>query len=446
MKPDKIDLTRRAFIGTVTAAGAAAVSACASSTKPAAAVAPTPQSKPERLSPKAPDGPVLKAGLIGCGGRGRGAAENFLDAGPSLQIVALADVFADRVEQARAQLKKRRNQDIPDSHCFTGFDAYQKLLDSGVDVVLHATPPHFRPMHMAAVVDAGRHLFMEKPVSVDVPGAIAVIQTADRAAAKGLCIMTGTQLRRELPRMEVQKRVRGGEIGDITSLRTIRNQGALWYRVPQAGWSDMEYQIRDWVNWGWLSGDIIVEQHIHHLDAMLWVLGKTPIKATGMGARVRRRTGDQYDFFSIDYEYDNGVHMHSTIRQLNGCANERQEVIVGTKGSASLDGVIYDLSGKPIWKYSGPENVSLVQEHVDWVTAIRSGKPVNTARETATSTLMAIMGRDSAYTGKAITWDDLMKSTARLGPTEYAMGSLPFKPVAPVAGVDQGAPMNTTAP
>jgi myo-inositol 2-dehydrogenase/D-chiro-inositol 1-dehydrogenase len=165
-----------------------------------------------------------------------------------------------------------------------------------------------------------------------------------------------------------------------------------------------------------------------------------------MGARARRRTGDQYDFFSIDYEYDNGVHMHSTIRQLNGCANERLEVLVGTKGSASLDGVIYDLAGKPIWKYSGPENVSLVQEHVDWITAIRSGKPVNTARDTATSTLMAIMGRDSAYTGKAITWDELMKSTARLGPTEYAMGPLPFKPVAPVAGVDQGAPMNTTAP
>jgi predicted dehydrogenase len=240
--------------------------------------------------------------------------------------------------------------------------------------------------------------------------------------------------------------VRGGDIGDITSVRAIRNQGALWYRVPQAGWSDMEYMIRDWVNWAWLSGDIIVEQHIHHLDAMYWIMGKTPIKATGMGARARRKTGDQFDFFSIDYEYDNGVHMHSTIRQLNGCANERQEVIVGTKGSASLDGVITDLSGKTVWKYSGPENVSLVQEHVDWVTAIRSGKPVNTAKETALSTLMAIMGRDSAYSGKAITWTDLMASTSRLGPTEYALGPVALKAVAPVPGVDQGPPMNTTAP
>jgi predicted dehydrogenase len=285
---------------------------------------------------------------------------------------------------------------------------------------------------------------MEKPVSVDVPGAVAVMQTADKAASKGLSIMTGTQLRRDLPRLEVHRRVRGGEIGDITSLRAIRNQGALWYRVPQASWSDMEYQIRDWVNWAWLSGDIIVEQHIHHLDAMLWVTGKTPIKATGMGARVRRRTGDQYDFFSIDYEYENGVHMHSTIRQLQGCANERQEVIVGTKGWATLDGAIYDLAGRQVWKYSGPENVSLVQEHVDWVTAIRSGKPVNTARETANSTLMAIMGRDSAYTGKAITWEQLLASTSRLGPTEYALGSLPFKATAPVAGAEPGPPLNTT--
>ena len=228
MSSDQPDLTRRAFIGTVTAAGAAAVSACASAAKSAPAAAPAAaRTQPERVAPKAPDGPLLKAGLIGCGGRGRGAAENYLDAGPNLQVVALADVFPDRIQQAREQLKKRRNQDIPEAMCFTGFDAYQKLIDSGVDVVLHATPPHFRPEHMAATIEAGKHLFMEKPVSVDVPGSIAVMQTADKAAAKGLCIMTGTQLRRDLPRMEVQRRVRGGEIGDITSIRAIRNQGAL---------------------------------------------------------------------------------------------------------------------------------------------------------------------------------------------------------------------------
>ncbi|MCA1652041.1 MAG: Gfo/Idh/MocA family oxidoreductase, partial [Acidobacteria bacterium] len=384
------------------------------------------------------------AGLIGCGGRGRGAAVNFLDAAPTLQIAALADLFPDRVADARRLLKEHRGQDIPDSHCFTGFDAYQKLLDSGVDAVLHATPPHFRPLHMAAVVDARKHLFMEKPVAVDVPGATAVMQTAERAASLGLSIMTGTQLRRELPRIEVWRRVRDGAIGDIRSIRAIRNQGALWYRLRQPGWSDMEYMIRDWVNWAWLSGDIIVEQHIHHLDAMLWVLGKPPVKAIGMGARVRRQTGDQYDFFSIDYEFDGGVHMHSTIRQLNGCANIKEEALVGTKGTANLDGVIYDLAGRPVWTYDGPTNNALVQEHVDWVTAIRTGRPVNTARDTALATLMAIMGRDSAYTGQAISWQDLLASSLRLGPSEYALGSLPFKPVPPLAGQDNGPPLDRT--
>jgi predicted dehydrogenase len=257
--------------------------------------------------------------------------------------------------------------------------------------------------------------------------------------------MTGTQLRRDAARMEVVKRIRDGAIGDIRAMRTIRNQGALWYRVPQAGWSEMEYMLRDWVNWAWLSGDIIVEQHIHHLDAILWLTGKTPVRAVGMGAHARRKTGDQYDFFSIDYEWDDGVHMHSTIRQLNGCANVRDETIVGTKGSAKMDGMIYDLAGKQVWKFSGPGNDPLVQEHVDWVTAIRTDKPINTAKETAESTLMAIMGRDSAYSGAAITWKDLLASTNRLGPSQYALGPVNMKPIAPVPGVDQGPPMSTTS-
>ena len=437
MKPDKPDVSRRAFIGSVTAAGAAAVYAGGTRLQGQTA----PGGKQTTVTPRAPDGPLLKAGLIGCGGRGCGAAANFLDAGSNLQIVALADLFEDRVTEAR-RLLKEKGQDIPESRCYTGFDGYQKLLASDVDVVLQATPPHFRPLHVAAVVDARKHLFMEKPVAVDVPGVKSVMDTAERATSVGLSIMTGTQLRRELPRMEVYKRVRGGAIGDIRSVRAIRNQGALWYRVPQPGWSEMEYMIRDWVNWSWLSGDIIVEQHIHHLDAMLWILGKPPVSAVGMGARVRRTTGDQYDFFSIDYAYDDGVHMHSTIRQLNGCANGRDESIVGTKGTANLDGVIYDLSGKPVWTYDGPTNISVVQEHVDWVTAIRTGKPVNTAKETSISTLIAIMGRDSAYTGKGITWTDLLASTNRLGPSQYALGPVPMPAVAPVAGIDHGPPLN----
>ena len=442
MKEDDIDVTRRAFLGTVAAVGAAAASACAARSGPGAQIAATQPGRPAQTA-KAPDGRLLKAGLIGCGGRGRGAAQNFLDAGTNLQIVALADVFPDKVAEARRILKERRGQEIEESKCFSGFDAFQKLLDSGgVDVVLHATPPHFRPAHAAAAVDARKHLFIEKPLSVDVPGTQSILRTADRAESLGLSIMTGTQLRRDLARIEVRRRILGGDIGDIRALRAIRNQGALWYRVPQAGWTDMEYMIRDWVNWAWLSGDIIVEQHIHHLDAMLWVMGKPPVRAVGMGARARRRTGDQYDFFSIDYDFDNGIHMHSTIRQLNGCANERHETVVGTRGSASLDGIIYDQAGKQVWKYDGPETDPLVQEHADFVASIRSGKPLNTAKETALATLMAIMGRDSSYTGKALTWTDLLASTAKLGPSTYALGPVDLKPTPPVPGVDQGPPLN----
>jgi myo-inositol 2-dehydrogenase/D-chiro-inositol 1-dehydrogenase len=437
MKARKPEIDRRDFIGSVAAIGAAAVGACAMPASRGART--TPAGAGVTVQAQAPDGPLIKAGLIGCGGRGRGAAVNFLAAGPNLQIAALADVFPDRVEEARRRLKEK-GQDIPDSRCFVGFDACQKLLESGVDVVLHATPPHFRPTHFAAAVDAGKHVFIEKPVAVDVPGAHAVMQTAERAATKGLSVLTGTQLRRELVRMEVQKRVRGGAIGDIQSLRAFRNQGALWYRTPQPGWSDMEYMIRDWVNWTWLSGDIIVEQHIHHLDAMLWVMGNPPLKAVAMGARMRRPTGDQYDFFSADYGFAGGVHLHTTIRQLNGCSNVREEIVAGTKGVANFDGTIHDRSGKLIWKYDGPANDALVQEHVDWVTSIRNGKPINTAKETSIATLMAIMGRDSAYTGKEIAWDGLLASASRLGPEQYAMGPVTIKAAPPIPGVEPGPP------
>jgi predicted dehydrogenase len=445
MTTRSLDISRRGFLESVAAAGAAAAwtgTAGAQAPQGAPAASPRPGSR-------APDGPLLKAGLIGCGGRGTGAAANFIDAGPNLTVVALADVFPDRVTAAQQLLNKEKGQDISGSCCYTGFDAYQKLIESDVDVVLNVTPPHFRPIHTKAAVEARKHVFLEKPVSVDVPGALSILATAEKAESLGLSVMTGTQLRRDLGRMELVRRVRDGAIGDITSVRAIRNQGALWYRVPEPGQSEMEAMIRDWVNWTWLSGDIVVEMHIHHLDSMLWALGRTPTRAVGMGGRARRTTGDQYDFFSVDYEYDNGVHMHSTIRQINGCTNERQEVLVGTRGWATMDGAIFDLSGKQLWKYDGPTNNPVVQEHVDWVTAIRTGKPINTAKETVNSTLMAIMGRDSAYTGKAITWKDLLASTARLGPTDYSLGPVGIKPEPPVPGVPNGPPLNakkTAAP
>lgn len=428
-------VNRRDFLGSVAAVSTGLL------VTPRAALAQAPVKETVGL-PRAPEGRALKAGLIGCGGRGRGAMINFLDAGPGLEITALADVFKDRVDAARAQLKKAKGIDVPENRCFTGFDAYQKLIDSGVDIVLHCTPPHFRPAHFAAAVEAGKHSFLEKPIAVDPAGVRSVLATAEKASAKGLSVMTGTQLRREIPRIEVRNRILDGMIGDIQSIRAFRNQGALWYRTRQEGWSDMEWMIRDWVNWNWLSGDHIVEQHIHHLDAMVWIVGKPPVKAVGMGARVRRQTGDQYDFFSVDYTFDNDVHMHSTIRQIRGCANLRDESLVGTKGTASLDqGAIFDRSGKVLYKYQGEVNDAVVQEHIDFVTAIRSGKPVNTAKDTAVSTLVAIMGRESAYTGKTVTYDELMASDMRLGPTTYALGPVNLPATAPLAG-QESAPLS----
>jgi myo-inositol 2-dehydrogenase / D-chiro-inositol 1-dehydrogenase len=413
-------VTRRDFLGSVAATGAAWL-------------VPSRPSTQMTGPPRAPDGRPLTAGLIGCGGRGRGAATDFLAAGDDLRITALADVFQDRLEEAR-RLLRDQGQDIPDSRCFVGFDAYQRLIGSGVDVVLQATPPHFRPEHFAAAVDAGKHCFLEKPVAVDGAGVQRVIAIAEKAASSGLSVMTGTQLRRDLVHMETRNRVLDGAIGDIVAIRAFRNQGALWHRKREPGWSDMEAMLRDWVNWTWLSGDCIVEMHIHHLDQVVWITGKMPVRALGMGGRARRATGDQYDFFSVDYAFDDGVHMHTTIRQVDGCANETEEILVGTRGTANLRGVIQDRRGQVIWQFAGEKNNPLVQEHVDFVSAIRAGKPVNQARDTALSTLMAIMGRDSAYSGQAVTLEEASRSTTRLGPVNYALGPVTIAADVPVPG------------
>jgi len=428
MDHQESNVSRRKFIGTMAATGALFLACGKVSKKSVSPVAVPP------LLERAPDGPVLKAGLIGCGGRGTGAALNFLDAGPNLKIVALADVFRDRLEKARKQIQDKGGQSIPDSRCFTGFDAYKKLLDTDVDVVLMATPPHFRPMQFAAAVEAGKHVFMEKPVAVDPVGARSIMETAAKAKTKGLSVVTGTQRRHQREYVETYKRIRDGAIGDIVAARCYWNGGQLWYRKRQPGWSDMEYMIRDWVNWCWLSGDHIVEQHVHNIDVINWFTGDHPVKAVGFGGRARRVTGDQYDFFSVDFSFENGVHLHSMCRQIDGCANNISEFLVGTKGSTNCRNTIYRKDGSIAWKFEGKNNLPYVQEHIHLVSSIRTGEPVNYAVETAVSTLVAIMGRISAYTGKETTWQEMMDSDLRLGPTTYALGPVPIKAVVPVPG------------
>ncbi len=434
---DESNVSRRRFIGTVAVAGAV-YAACS-------------KSQSAEWMEKAPDGKPLKAGLIGCGGRGTGAATDFLAAGPNLSIVALGDVFQDRLGDARKKIEEK-GQKIPDDKCFVGFDAYQKVIDSGVDVILTATPPHFRPLHFAAAVEAGKHVFMEKPVAVDPVGIRSIIETAGKAKTKGLVVVTGTQRRHQPSYKQAFERISNGAIGEIVTARVLWNQGQLWYKERQQAWSDMEWLVRDWVNWVAMSGDHIVEQHVHNLDVACWFLGAYPVKAVGFGGRARRVTGDQYDFFSVDYEMPSGVHVHSMCRQIDGCANDVSEYIIGTNGWAQLNGgkdcVIFKKDGTVAWSFASSQeeaaqaNPSAPEkqknpyrlEHVDFVNSIRSANPFNEAENTAKSTMMAIMGREAAYTGRAVTWDEMMKSPMRLGPTEYALGPAPIEVKIPIPG------------
>lgn len=442
------EFSRRKFISSATMAtigtiGAAQLlSSCSSDKKPGKN-----QIEPFVLRDQAPDGKVLKAGLIGCGGRGTGAALNFLDAGPNLEIVALGDVFQDRLDKCRAELKARKNVEIPDEKCFLGFDNYEKVIDSGIDIVLLCTPPHFRPQHVEAAVKAGKHIFMEKPIAVDPVGARSVLVNVERAKQQGISMVSGTIRRVQKDFMETWRRVQNGEIGDIVSAHITRNGGGLWVIRRQPGMSDMEYMLRNWANFCWLSGDHIVEQFIHEVDVMNWYVGKIPVKAMGWGGRQRRVTGDQYDFFSIEYVYDNGMHTHCAARQITGCSNLTEQHIVGSEGFANAKGMIYNLKGEEVWKYPVPEKDSTdntwkvtdpyVQEHINLVTGIRTGNIVNDGEAQVNSTLITIMGRMSAYTGKDVTWEEVMNSDLYLGPKTYEFGPVPGIPeVPPVIGAE----------
>ena len=443
MHENEKGFSRRHFIGTV-AAASTVMMACGSKKKVGDLNLPP-------LLDQAPDGPLLKAGLIGCGGRGTGAALNFLNAGPNITITALADVFKDRLESCRAKIKTEKNVDIADEKCFVGFDAFEKLIDSGVDIVLIATPPHFRPAHFAAAVGARKHVFMEKPVAVDPVGARSIMATAKKAEAAGLSVVTGTQRRHQRDYIETYRQIMSGAIGDIVSANCYWNGGQLWYRTRQGGWTEMEHHIRDWVNWCWLSGDHIVEQHVHNIDVINWYTGMKPVKAVGFGSRQRRVTGDQFDNFSIDFTYENGIHVHSMCRQISGCANNVSEFVQGTKGSSNCRNEILNPDGSVAWKYAYPvqekEGEQKVryggmispydQEHIDLVTAIRTNKPINEAENTAVSTMAAIMGRISAYTGKEVTWEEVMGSDLRLGPDTYKLGNVGIVTSVPVPGEDK---------
>ncbi|MBR5670623.1 MAG: Gfo/Idh/MocA family oxidoreductase [Bacteroidales bacterium] len=417
-------LSRREFFGCSAAIGGAAIvasapilSSCSGKGGDAKLV---PLKQPgeyyiPELPDKAIDGRELKVGLIGCGGRGSGAIDNLLAAADGIKVTAAGDTFKDRTD---AFLKKMQDkgQALTADNCFVGFDAYKKVIDSGVDMVVVATPPVFRPYHFQYAVSKGVHCFLEKPIAVDAKGYRLIMATAKQAQAKGLAVVTGTQRHHQRPYVEAFEKIQQGYIGEITGGNVYWNQGMLWYRERQKGWSDMEWNIRDWVNWKWLSGDHIVEQHVHNIDVFLWMAGGIhPVKATGVGSRQRRITGDQYDNFSIDFEFENGIHMHSFCRQIDGCSSNVSEYVQGTKGSwNSVEHAIKDLQGNVIWKFDEEAAKAQFQqhdpytlEHVDWVNHIRKGEMLDEATQCGMSTLAGIMGREAAYTGKTITWDEM---------------------------------------
>lgn len=416
-------LSRRDFLKTSAVVSAAAlVGGCA--TLPRAGLGPRRPAHPE----------IIRVGLIGCGGRGTGAALDCVTADPLARIVALGDLFQDRLDGCRAELAKARNpQCVSDDKCFVGFDAYQGVLSADIDMVIHATPPGFRPLHLRACIEAGKHVFTEKPVAVDPAGVRSVIETAALAEQKNLALVAGTQRRHDPTYLETLRRIHRGDIGQLVGGQCYWNQGGLWVIERQPEWTDMEWQCRNWLYFTWLSGDHIVEQHIHNLDVMNWAMGGPPARCLGMGGREVRtdpKYGNIYDHFAVEYVYPNGARVMSMCRQVEKASHRVGERLIGTKGSSDPNGVI---EGRRAFKYeAGEEPVNpYVQEHVDLLASIRAGRPLNEGRRVAESTLTAIMGRMSAYTGREVSWDWVMNSSKLdLSPPAYEFGELPVAPVA----------------
>jgi len=388
---------------------------------------------------------ILRVGLVGCGSRGAGAASNAINADPGVRVVALADAFADRVQGTLKALKDRHPDqvDVAPERCFVGFDAYKEVIACEVDVVLLAAPPHFRPLHLAAAIEAGKHVFAEKPVGVDATGVRSVMATCERAKQKNLSVVSGLCWRYDTVIRETIKRVHDGAIGDIVAVQSTRNLGYLWERTRQPEWTEMEFQMRNWYYFTWLSGDHNVEQQIHGLDKCTWALrDRAPVKAwatSGRQVRVEPKFGDIYDHHAVVYEYDDGARMYALARQQPNCYNDYSEMLMGTKGRCDLQkGRIEgetnwafgqqagDLSGFGVKKArKGALRPMHQVEQDEMFAAIRAGKTINNGDYMCQSTLIAIMGRTAGYTGQQITWEQMQQSQLDLSPQRYAFDAPP---------------------
>ena len=383
---------------------------------------------------------LLRVGLIGCGGRGTGAASQALQADENVKLTAMGDVFEDRLQLSLTNLKAKGEVagkvDVPPDRQFIGFDAYRQVMASGVDVVLLAAPPHFRPAHLKAAVDAGIHVFAEKPVAVDAPGVRSVLKTCKEAENKGLSIVSGLCLRYSYGFQETIERIHGGAIGEVFTIQANDYRGPIWVKKRLPDWTDMHWQMRNWYYFTWLSGDFNVEQHVHFLDVCAWLMkNQYPVQAIGSGGRQQRtgpEYGNIYDHHSVVYEYANGAKLFSNCRQIPGCKNDISAHAAGTKGKARLrqgrSGLALITDSE--WTYRGERNKFYQTEHDELFASIRNGKPINNGQYMANSTLLAIMGRMATYTGQLITWDMAINSEEDLTPEKYQWGAIETPSVA----------------
>lgn len=385
-------------------------------------------------------GDTIKVGLVGCGGRGTGAADQALSADPGTTLIAMGDAFADQIEGSLSTLKAAGVADrvqVPAEHRFAGFDAYKHVIDL-VDVVLLATPPGFRPIHFAYAVEKGKHAFIEKPVAVDGPGLRAFVEAARVSKEKKLCVVNGFCWRYSNPRRETMRRVLAGELGPIRSIETTYNSQGVWdpRRSREQCTSDMEYQMRNWYYYDWLSGDHIVEQAVHGIDTMGWAMNDTlPERCWGVGGRQARtepKYGNIWDHFSIVYEYPGDVRGYHQCRHWPNTPNHVRDYIHCAGGTADVFG--NRLNGETRWRYRGETNDMYQTEHNEMYAAIRAGKPINNAEQAGSSTLLAIMGRMAAYTGQVVTPEMVMDSQESLVPAHFEWAEAPSRPI-PVPGI-----------
>jgi len=392
---------------------------------------------------------TIRVGLIGCGGRGTGAGIiNCAESSRGVELVAIGDLFEDHLEAAPEKIKGNLTEKelpveqiykvTPDT-MFSGFDAYKKVIACDVDMIILTTPPYFRPQHFRAAVEAGKHVFVEKPIAVDPAGYRAFLETNETAKKKGLTVVAGTQMRRARHLIAVMKQIHKGRMGEILGGQCVRFGGGMstWHTneaVRKPEWSDMEWQLRRWLFMDWASGDFIVEQHVHNLDVVNWAMQSTPVNCKALGGRQIRtgpEFGNIYDHFAAEYEYPNDVRIEYMGHQMDYASTRKSLRFIGSKGRAYVDFARAEITGKRPFEYDGESVEPAVQQYADMIQAIRNNEPINDGQQVADATMTAIMGRVSAYTGRALSWEWLTQaSTLDLSPETMEFGDLAMSPVA----------------